>query len=404
MRRRILPDTQLRAAVRRRLAPARLLIVGLLPGLVGAACGLDYAGLAGTRVDGGPATQDASLFATDGSGPPPAPTGSAGTGGSFLAPRRGGGAGAGSDGATTVGGGGASGGSGGGGGTGAFETGGAGKSGAAGGGMNPGGADGARSGSAGGSSAGGASSGVGGMSQRPAPNGGTSGSSGDLVLHYEFEEADGFVTADSSGYAGGPHNAVLRVAGNGGGSGFSNDHRAGSHALALRNSGAMNGGFVTVPPIGQLAPDAMTVAVWVKIASSPPWQRVLDCGGGMDRYFFLTTGEANSFVRFAVTQSGPPGEQGITSNVRLTPGSWHHLAIVLESGLPYSATLYVNGVAAGTNPAMTLRPGNLGATASNYLGRSQFDADFTFDGLLDDFRVYRRALTPAEIAMLFEAP
>ena len=95
---------QLRAAVRRRLAPARLLIVGLLPGLVGAACGVDYAGLAGTRVDGGPATQDASLFATDGSGPPPAPTGSAGTGGSFLAPRRGGGAGAGSDGATTVGG------------------------------------------------------------------------------------------------------------------------------------------------------------------------------------------------------------------------------------------------------------------------------------------------------------
>ena len=269
--------------------------------------------------------------------------------------------------------------------------------------MNPGGADGARSGSAGGSSAGGASSGVGGMSQRPAPNGGTSGSSGDLVLHYEFEEADGLVTADSSGYAGGPHNAVLRVAGNGG-SGFSNDHRAGSHALALRNSGAMNGGFVTVPPIGQLAPDAMTVAVWVKMASTPPWQRVLDCGGGMDRYFFLTTGEANSFVRFAVTQSGPPGEQGITSNVRLTPGSWQHLAIVLESGLPYSATLYVNGVAAGTNPAMTLRPGNLGATANNYLGRSQFDADFTFDGLLDDFRVYRRALTPAEIAMLFKAP
>ena len=134
------------------------------------------------------------------------------------------------------------------------------------------------------------------------------------------------------------------------------------------------------------------------MTSTPQWQRVLDYGDGPGRYFFLTTGETASFVRFAITKNGSPQEEGFTSTVRLSPGAWHHVAVVLESGLPYRGTLYIDGTAVGTNPAMTLRPGDLGATNNNYLGRSQFERDPFFNGLLDDYRVYRRALTSAEIA------
>ena len=50
---------------------------------------------------------------------------------------------------------------------------------------------------------------------------------------------------------------------------------------------------------------------------------------------------------------------------------------------------------------MTLRPSDLGNTANNWIGRSAFTADPYFDGLVDDFRVYNRALTAAEITALY---
>lgn len=113
------------------------------------------------------------------------------------------------------------------------------------------------------------------------------------------------------------------------------------------SSGTTAGGYVTTPPIGDLAPGAMTIALWVKMTSTPQWQRVLDYGDGPNRYFFLTTGEDGSFVRFAITTNGSLEEQRLTSTVRLTPSSWHHVAVVLDAGLPYRGTLYIDGAAAG---------------------------------------------------------
>jgi Concanavalin A-like lectin/glucanases superfamily len=48
---------------------------------------------------------------------------------------------------------------------------------------------------------------------------------------------------------------------------------------------------------------------------------------------------------------------------------------------------------------------DIGATTNNWLGRSQFSGasgnDPCFNGYLDDFRVYRRALSQAEISAMF---
>jgi hypothetical protein len=59
--------------------------------------------------------------------------------------------------------------------------------------------------------------------------------------------------------------------------------------------------------------------------------------------------------------------------------------------------LYVNGVAVGTNNNMTLRPSSLGNTANNYMGKSQYPDPY-LNGLIDEFRIYTVALSPAEIA------
>ncbi len=61
-------------------------------------------------------------------------------------------------------------------------------------------------------------------------------------------------------------------------------------------------------------------------------------------------------------------EQIIDGASALSPGAWTHLAVTMAGGV---GTLYVNGVAVGTNNAMTFQPSGMGGTTQNYLGKSQ---------------------------------
>src|SRR4029079_19295334 len=81
----------------------------------------------------------------------------------------------------------------------------------------------------------------------------------------------------------------------------------------------------------------------------------------------------------------------------ITLNTWTHVAITLTGDV---ATMYVNGVAVATNPAVTYDPAALGNTAQNYIGDSQFGADPLLQGSIDDFRIHTRALPPAEVAQL----
>ena len=67
-------------------------------------------------------------------------------------------------------------------------------------------------------------------------------------------------------------------------------------------------------------------------------------------------------VRFAITQTTNAGEQWITSAASLATG-WHHIAVVLDVGATYTGTICIDSTMAERNPAMTLRPSNLGNTA-----------------------------------------
>ena len=63
--------------------------------------------------------------------------------------------------------------------------------------------------------------------------------------------------------------------------------------------------------------------------------------------------------------------------------------------------LYLNGVQVGTNTAMPMVPEDLGATPNDWIGRSEFSSNPYLDGAIDEFRIYNRALSAAEIVALF---
>jgi hypothetical protein len=64
------------------------------------------------------------------------------------------------------------------------------------------------------------------------------------------------------------------------------------------------------------------------------------------------------------------------------------------------AAIYVNGKLQASSDSVSLRPDDLGITTIGYIGRSQFPVDPYLDGSIDEYRIYRRALSAAEIATL----
>ncbi|HEU5421889.1 MAG TPA: LamG-like jellyroll fold domain-containing protein [Streptosporangiaceae bacterium] len=140
-----------------------------------------------------------------------------------------------------------------------------------------------------------------------------------------------------------------------------------------------------------------TISAWVKPSQNTAWSRVFDFGTGTNDYMFLTLSAGGGPIRFAITNSGAGGEQQINGTATLPLNTWSHVAVTLSGT---TGTLYVNGTPVGTNTNMTLTPAALGATTQDWIGRSQYPADPYLNGSIDDFGVYSRALSGAEVAAL----
>ena len=160
------------------------------------------------------------------------------------------------------------------------------------------------------------------------------------------------------------------------------------------NALSLSGGYASLPTGVVSTLNDFTIAAWVKIDTLSTWSRIFDFGTGTTVNMFLTPRSGSGTVRFAITASGGSNEQQINGTSALATGSWQYVAVTLSGN---TGTLYVNGVAVGTNSSMTLRPSSLGSTTQNYLGDSQYTADPALIGSIDDFRIIGRALSAAEI-------
>jgi hypothetical protein len=158
-----------------------------------------------------------------------------------------------------------------------------------------------------------------------------------------------------------------------------------------------NGDYVSLPSgiVSSLNGD-YTVSAWVNPSQNSTWSRLFDFGTGTTKYMFLTISDGKE-VRFAITTGGAGGEQQIKGTSLLPLNTWS-LVTVTMSGT--TGTLYVNGTPVGTNSNMTIHPSSLGTTTQNWIGRSEYGGDPYLGAKVDDFNIYSRALSPAEVAAL----
>jgi len=176
--------------------------------------------------------------------------------------------------------------------------------------------------------------------------------------------------------------------------GASGPRAAGRLGNAVKLNGADE--YVSLPAGIVSALSDYTISAWVNPSSDDTWARIFDFGTGTAVNMFLTVNGGGNGLRFAITGGGNGVEQQLTGGGHLPLNTWSHVAVTLSGT---TGTLYLNGTAVASSANMTLKPSALGNTNQNWIGRSQYPDPY-LNATVDDFNIYNRALSGAEIAAL----
>ncbi|MDN4472572.1 LamG-like jellyroll fold domain-containing protein [Demequina zhanjiangensis] len=200
-------------------------------------------------------------------------------------------------------------------------------------------------------------------------------------LHYSMDGVAGTSVPDSSGngWDGTISGSTAIVAGEGG------------DALDL------TGGTVAVPRAALDGATDLTVSTRMRWDGGPSWQWLFGLGTNTTRYVFWTPSNSDGVMRTAITTNGPGSEVQHTGAESLRTGEWATLTVVLDTTAD-TLTTYLNGVALQSEPT-TIAAGDLLSSTAAIAGRigGSFYPDPAFDGAVDDFQIFRSALTAAQV-------
>lgn len=173
---------------------------------------------------------------------------------------------------------------------------------------------------------------------------------------------------------------------------------AGHLGAAMRFDGIDD--CVSIPDVGQLDQANITIAIWanetgpLQARESQVSKRFDDATNVANSWQFETTATPNQLA-FTTNHGGGAGNDQITANAAVNSDTWQHIVATYDG---FNERLYVDGVlvdsagnsaplAFDTNPALIGCDDNGGASEH-------------FAGMLDELRIYKRALSQAEVQAL----
>jgi hypothetical protein len=146
-----------------------------------------------------------------------------------------------------------------------------------------------------------------------------------------------------------------------------------------------------------------TISTWVNFPNAGgPWQRIFAFFNpdGFTDYMALTPrSDMEGPLTFAIVTDFTNPYPGTETDILEAPSTltigWHHVAVVIN-GTNLYMQLYLDGTVVAEGATGTL-PTDLSNVTSNTLGRQIYGLEAYFTGLLDDFRIYDKALIQDEI-------
>jgi hypothetical protein len=211
---------------------------------------------------------------------------------------------------------------------------------------------------------------------------------GPLLVHYKFDEGAGAVASDSSGLGS---DGTLS-----GTSAWSAEGRMGAAVSFDGGVGEVRGNS---PYLNGL--DAISFSAWIKsnVTDTDSGVIIFANPAGHDqrdiRYDLAggSGGGTPNVIKYGVSTEEGSHENESAANVQTT--QWQHVMVTWTSG--EAAKLYINGVL----DTPTFEDDIISGTTTGYtdviVGRGGKDTDGSWDGLVDDVRVYEVALTAQQV-------
>lgn len=141
--------------------------------------------------------------------------------------------------------------------------------------------------------------------------------------------------------------------------------------------------------------EKISISFWMYVDSTGDYYRILSKENNDDGYCFMWDNSSPRLLRFAIMTGGV--QRYGTSNIgAISSGSWIHIVGVYDKE---KIIIYVNGV---LQSGYTAYSGNIGLYGNLYIGKYSAGASLYFDGLLDEIRIYNRALTSEEVGTLYK--
>ena len=216
---------------------------------------------------------------------------------------------------------------------------------------------------------------------------------GELISHWDFDETRGNIAPDVNGN----HDAILQ-------DGATFQPNGGIIGGAIRFDGS--GGSVSVPNGGDFINGlrAFTLSLWVKsdkvnsnrgfiFPKTPNEKDVIfsvryDADG--------LEGGGRNVIKAGITTTG--GVQVYESANNVQTMQWQHIALTWRSGR--ELTLYINGILDQPTFNSTATRGKLTGAKKLLIGRGAKDTNRSWNGRIDEVRIYDRVLSPSEITDL----
>jgi len=208
-----------------------------------------------------------------------------------------------------------------------------------------------------------------------------------LVGYWTFDEGSGTTASDSSGNG----NTATLVNGP--------TWTAGKINQALAFDGLAN--YVSIPHANALNTYPLTVTAWIKTGTTSGARGIVNkyvAGSSNGYQLFMNNGSLCAWYLRDGSNYVYDGSECTLSTAGYANNQWHHVAFVVDGT---GARLYVDGLQTASLGWIGT-PGGPTTTQDVHIGHypGPSGAEY-FSGLLDDVRIYNRALSASEIAAFY---